>query len=102
MPTDVPFDVWNGEDLTTAEVILPDSAEEVAMHLEDDERPAAGTWSALTEVAEDEASAEGPVSYFADEQPEAPDERDLAEHPLEAPEPGLDDLLERQHYVFRA
>ncbi len=45
MPKDTPFDVWNGEDLATAEVILSDSAEEVAMHLEEDEGPAA-TWSA--------------------------------------------------------
>jgi len=101
MPTDVPFDVWNGEDLATAEVILSDSAEEVAMHLEEDEDPATGTWSDLT-GNEDEVAVDAPVSYFSDEQPEVADELEREEHPIEIPEPGLDDLLVRQHYVFRA
>ncbi len=105
MPTDVPFDVWNGEDLATAEVILSDSAEEVAMHLEEDEGPAA-TWSDLTapdrHERPDDRDDEPPVSYFADEQPERRDDDELAEHPIEAPEPDLGDLLVRQHYTFRA
>jgi hypothetical protein len=106
MPTDVPFDVWNGEDLATAEVILSDSAEEVAMHLEEDEDPPAVTWSDLTgqdrQVHPEAADDEPPVSYFADEQPEGRDEDELAEHPIEGPEPDLGDLLVRQHYTFRA
>ncbi len=102
MPTDVPFDVWNGEDLATAEVIPPDSAEEVAMHLEEDEEPGAGTWSDLTGSSADDEDDDTPVSYFADEQPERRDEHELAEQPVEAPEPDLGDLLVRQHYTFRA
>jgi hypothetical protein len=108
MGKEPPFDAWDGEDLQTTEVVEEDAAEAVAMHVEVDagERHA-GHWSELTDHAKDEAPDDRPVSYFDDEQPEddrragGDGEDDRADdRGDEAPEPDLEELLERQHYAF--
>lgn len=102
MPDDVPFDVWNGEDLLTEEIIEPDAAEETAMHVEPDADGASGSWSDLTEQPEPEVIDDRPVSYFADEQPES--SANGRDTPVDGADDGkpvdLDRLLERQHYTF--
>ena len=98
MVKEAPFDAWDGEDLETAEVVVDDSAEEVAMHVEPDGNGQSPShWSELTGEMNDDVPDERPVCYFDDEQPETVEPLiDLEE----APEPDLEELLERQHYAF--
>lgn len=101
MPNEVPFDVWDGEDLDTAEVIAATSVEDVAMHLDPDSLVVADgeqPWSDLTDDRDTPVPDDGLVRYFDDEQPEA---AGAAPPDVDEPEPDLEDLLERQHYSFR-
>ena len=101
MPKEVPFDVWDGEDLDTAEVIAATSVEEGAMHLDPESCESADgdqPWSDLTDERERPVPDDGLVRYFDDEQPEAATDA-VADD--DEPEPDLEDQLERQHYSFR-
>ena len=105
MGKEPPFDVWDGEglepgyDRDRAEATEPDTAEELAMHVDPESEPdghtPASAWSELT--GSDDRDRRVNVSYFADEQPDFGDGRVVkaAEH-----EPDLEELLERQHYAF--
>jgi hypothetical protein len=95
MPKEVPFDVWDGEDLATEEVIEADAAEEVAMHLDRESNLPAAPWS---DLIDDRARDNSPVSYFEDEQPERSGVRRPARDDRQ---PDLEELLERQHYAFK-
>lgn len=97
MVKEAPFDAWDGEDLESVDVAPDDAAEEVAMHVEDDDRPDPSHWSELTGEMTQAVTDGRPVTYFDDEQPEQDEpSADLDEQP----EPDLEELLERQHYAF--
>jgi hypothetical protein len=101
MTKDVPFDVWDGEDLglTDEDDVDAGAAEEAAMHVDPDSEPdteAAPTWSELTDEG-DSAEPAPPMRYFPDEQPEADGDRPKRR---DEREPDLEELLERQHYSF--
>ena len=103
MVRDVPFDVWNGEDLATAEVLDDDAPEELAMHLDLGEPTLGERWSEMiegSEVSEAELRDTRPVSYFSDEQPDSAEGNGLRKSLRENPEPDLEQMLERQHYAF--
>ncbi len=99
MPKDVPFDVWQSEEIDPGEVVEVDAVEELAMHLDPDsalDAPRGPHWSELTDEPSDAPAEASPVSYFADEQPEG-----TAPAPVsDEREPDLEELLERQHYAF--
>ncbi len=99
MPKDVPFDVWQSEEIDPAEVVEGDAVEELAMHLDPDsalDAPRGPHWSELTEEAPEPPAETPPVSYFGDEQPEMAADPP----PAEDVEPDLEEILERQHYAF--
>lgn len=99
MANEAPFDVWDGEDLSTEEFIVGGAPEETAMHIDREPNGETPSWSELIEESTgDVLGSDTPVTYFEDEQPEGVE----APHELrDEKDVDLEDLLERQHYAFK-